>query len=306
VKLLEAAKRFYIRSHVLGTYYPDFRDAWLAHTRIDGKPDRVLDAGCGGGEIHGEYKRFKVPVDYYGVDLAVGNASEFRVSAVADLHKLPFKDESFDKIICNQVLEHVNDPQAVLRQFFRVLRPGGSLHIAVPFLWHLHQEPYDRFRFSLNGLQYVLSEAGLQPQSIVPMGGFFMVLRYVLTSWGLVTESWPRPFSSLARPFVNLFVRLEAIFGAPLFYLLDQLDRNRKLTLGYFVHATRPGVNDKRMPEDPYACPSCAGHGGGAFRKGADLWTCQTCGTKFELKSGVPFLAAPECYQPVTEKISQL
>src|SRR5882757_784407 len=141
---LEKMKRFYLRATVLGSYWADHREAWLRPTRTDGQPDRVLDAGCGRGEILGEFKRFGVDVDYYGVDLGVGDPTwKFRVSAVADLHDLPFKSGSFDKIICSQVLEHVDDPQTVLGELGRVLRPGGRMYLSVPFLWHLHQEPFD-------------------------------------------------------------------------------------------------------------------------------------------------------------------
>lgn len=68
-------KRLYTRIYVLGTYWPDYRDGWLAPTRVDGHTDRVLDAGCGRGEIFEEFKRFGIPVDYYGVDLGVGDVT---------------------------------------------------------------------------------------------------------------------------------------------------------------------------------------------------------------------------------------
>jgi ubiquinone/menaquinone biosynthesis C-methylase UbiE len=70
--LYERLKRLHNHVYVLGTHWGDYREDWLKPTRSDGKPDRVLDAGCGQGEILTEFKRFSVPVDYHGVDLAVG------------------------------------------------------------------------------------------------------------------------------------------------------------------------------------------------------------------------------------------
>jgi SAM-dependent methyltransferase len=237
----ETFKRVATHATVLGTYWPDYRDAWLKPTRDDGVPDRVLDAGCGRGATRAEFKRFGIPVDYYGVDLGVGDPTwEFRVSAVADLHGLPFRSASFDKIICNQVLEHVDHPDVVLAELARVVRPGGRIFLSVPFIWHLHQEPYDRFRFSLHALEFMLKEHGLVADLIQPMGGYFSVLRYMLAFHSLVTDSWPPLLRAAARPLSWAARNIDSYVGGPLAFALDQLDRDRKLTLGYTLHISRP------------------------------------------------------------------
>src|SRR3984957_9352274 len=98
----ERLRRAYRRAFVLGTFWGDFQDSFLAPTRESGGIDRVLDAGCGQGETLELFRKMGVQVDYYGVDLAVGDPTwTFRVSAIADLHHLPFKNDSFDKIVCN-------------------------------------------------------------------------------------------------------------------------------------------------------------------------------------------------------------
>lgn len=273
-------------------------------TREDGYPDRVLDAGCGRGEILAEFKRFGFPVDYYGVDLGVGDSTwEFKVSALADLHRLPFRNESFDKIICNQVLEHLDEPDAALREMARVLRPGGRLFLSVPFVWHLHQEPYDRYRFSRTVLEYLIEKHGLTADMIRPMGGYFTVLRYVVASNSLVSAHWPLPWRSLARLGGRILGLMDRAVIAPACYLLDQLDHERKLTLGYFLHLSRPGPANVPLPDDPYCCPHCATANPASLIRYADAWSCPLCEAEFEVRSGVPVLTPEHTYRPVTDRI---
>jgi len=50
-----------------------------------------------------------------------------------DIHQIPFADNHFDVVLCNHVLEHVRDDQQVMKEFFRVLKPGGWAILQVPF-----------------------------------------------------------------------------------------------------------------------------------------------------------------------------
>lgn len=124
---------------------------------LDVKPtDRVLDAGCGEGfyvmlldELYpatlGECGGVRVvgldndPRILEQAKKWVGEKSNIRL-LVGDVTKLPFDNESFDKIILSEVLEHVPDESRALSEIYRVLKPGGILGITVPnhnypFLW---------------------------------------------------------------------------------------------------------------------------------------------------------------------------
>jgi|GEM_PF-1303414 SAM-dependent methyltransferase len=109
--------------------------------------EKVLDAGCGGGLLLNQLAA-RYGVDGTGVDLsplAVRRAKEcgdprlrYRV---AQLEHLPFKDASFDAVVSFDVLEHVQDKAAVLKELLRVLKPGGRfLFYAISkndaFTWH--------------------------------------------------------------------------------------------------------------------------------------------------------------------------
>ena len=73
---------------------------------------------------------------------------------VADAHALPFPDNSYEIVICREVLEHVKDPAQVLSELHRVLTPGGTLLLSTRFLFPIHEAPDDRWRFT----RYVLEE----------------------------------------------------------------------------------------------------------------------------------------------------
>ena len=288
-------RRAYRRAFVEGTFWGDFQESYLAPTRVAGAPDRVLDAGCGQGETLELFRRLHVPVDYYGVDLAVGDPTwKFRVTAIADLHRLPFKDGSFDKIICNTVLEHVDDPTLVFSEFARVIRPGGRIFMSVPFVWHLHQEPFDRFRFTVHALRHLVAKHGLVEDEIRPMGGYFSVLRYLLNRSSLVWSQVPQPLRAVLSRLERARAAVDRWALAPIFFALDQLDRSPKLTLGYFVQASKPGTAPD-APVDPYCCPACRG----TFERAPDTWRCSDCLTSYPIDAGVPVLSSAGVYEPV-------
>lgn len=75
------------------------------------------------------------------------------VGLVGDLTMLPLLTDSSDGILCETVLEHVPDAQAALREFHRVLKPGGRVYLAVPFLWPYHASPHDYWRWTTSGVE---------------------------------------------------------------------------------------------------------------------------------------------------------
>ena len=79
--------------------------------------------------------------------------SMFRnTNVIADAHNLPFKDEVFEAVICLNAFEHYRDPEGVMRQIHRVLKPGGRLYLHTAFLQPLHEAPHHYFNCTEFGL----------------------------------------------------------------------------------------------------------------------------------------------------------
>jgi ubiquinone/menaquinone biosynthesis C-methylase UbiE len=101
---------------------------------------RVLDAGCGPGVSLPLLERYFEPAEIVGLDIDPGEIERARAQVrrcscavelvQGDIAQLDFADSSFDLILCHQTLHHVVDQAAVLREFHRVLAPGGALLIA--------------------------------------------------------------------------------------------------------------------------------------------------------------------------------
>jgi SAM-dependent methyltransferase len=99
--------------------------------------ERVLDAGCGMGfylAAMGSLRRLRLTgVDADADRLAWGRREQVPADLLqADLSHLPFPDATFDKVLLSEVLEHLSDDAAGLRELSRVLKPGGVLAISVP------------------------------------------------------------------------------------------------------------------------------------------------------------------------------
>jgi SAM-dependent methyltransferase len=110
---------------------------------------RVLDVGCGAGSVAKAVKRARPDLEVFGCDisrsalgLAATPSSEGVDFRLATAERLPFGDGEMDFVWIFDVLEHVESPAAVLREVFRVLRPGGGFHIVLP----LEGQPHTLYR----------------------------------------------------------------------------------------------------------------------------------------------------------------
>ena len=113
---------------------------------------RVVDVGCG-DKPYAPY--FSAASEYVGVDPANATAE---VQARAE--QLPFEDESFDLALCIQVLEHVDDPAAAIRELHRVVRPGGRVLASTHGTYVYHPDPGDHWRWTTTGLERLFRENG--------------------------------------------------------------------------------------------------------------------------------------------------
>lgn len=106
-------------------------------------PKKVLDLGSGGSS----YDRF------FPNRLTVDIDPERGPEIVADIHKLPFKDEEFEIILCTEVLEHLVRPSVAIAEIHRVLKKKGMLLLTTRFVYPIHDAPGDYWRFTIFGMR---------------------------------------------------------------------------------------------------------------------------------------------------------
>jgi SAM-dependent methyltransferase len=191
----------------------------------------VLDAGAGECRFRSNFAHAR----YTGIDFAQGDAAwdYSKLDVIGSIEQLPFRNESFDRVLSIVVLEHTAQPARVIEEFQRVLRPGGTVHMVVPHMWEEHQRPHDYFRFTSNGARLLMERAGFRIGRVVPVGGFFWQLgRRLMAVLMFAQRGWRW----------ILFPVLAPVFGflLPLCcYYLDSLDTDRAYTLGFICEGSK-------------------------------------------------------------------
>lgn len=137
-----------------------------------------------------------------------------KVDIVADAHDLPFEDNSIDKIIIEASIEHVSDPNKVIGEIHRVLKPQGLIFIVSPFIQGYHDSPSDYWRWTKEGLKMLLKE--FEIVEIGNKGGIASALGWVLAEFTATALSFG------IKPLHFIFFHAALIFLMPL-KLLDFL-----------------------------------------------------------------------------------
>jgi ubiquinone/menaquinone biosynthesis C-methylase UbiE len=152
------------------------RDNWIKKQLLSlPKGYSILDIGCG----EQPYRKYCDHLSYVGQDFCEYNGvgdgkglqnEKWMVKAdiVSESENIPVEDESFDVILCSEVLEHVHDPISTLEEIDRIIRPGGIVLITTPFTSMTHQSPFfyctgfseNFYKFHLNRYNLTITRNG--------------------------------------------------------------------------------------------------------------------------------------------------
>ena len=161
---------------------------------LSGLTGAVLDVGAGQSPWRGW---LPTTTSYQGLD--IGYATDFgMLLAVKDViyyagSKMPLADNTYDAVLCIEVLEHAQDPRLLLSEIRRVMRGNATLLLTVPWSTRRHHIPHDYFRFTREGLALLLGEIGFESIEIFERGNDIAVIANKLTVVSLrlaVPEKW--------------------------------------------------------------------------------------------------------------------
>jgi len=183
---------------------------------------KVLDVGAGN---YSRYINFFDYREYIKMDVEKGE----NVDVVGRAEDIPFKDETFDSVVCTQVFEHLTEPFKAAKEIYRVLKKKGHCLISAPQVNEIHGEPYDYFRYTKFGLIEIFSKSGFEILECDQIGGFFttmaqLKIRYLIDKFNLYQKKWYRLLNPPFRFFTKFMMYLDKI---------DKGKANRKHTIGW-------------------------------------------------------------------------
>ena len=208
----------------------DIKDALEKYAR-----GNFLDLGCGNKPYETVYN--SLTKGQIGCDAIQSDKN--KVDVICQATDLKFENNSFDSILCTQVLEHVYDHRKMMKEISRVLQPGGHIILTAPFAWELHEEPHDYFRFTPHALKTLFEEAGLVIDSIKPNGGKWAAIYQLRNNMLYHSFNTRKTFLNKIRKIFYMELRLTQLRN--LFAIwLDKKFRSDIFTLNYIVIAHKP------------------------------------------------------------------
>jgi SAM-dependent methyltransferase len=173
-----------------------------------------LDVGCGKMPYKSLILENKKIQKYIGLDIEAARDYD---GVKADIvwtkdTKIPLEDNSIQSAMATEVLEHCPEPQRIIDEIFRVLEPNATFFLTVPFLWNLHEVPYDECRYTPFALERMLKNAGFLSIEIKAHGGWNAALGLMLACW--CRRYWKNnilkfAFSLLFFPFIWFLFKID-------------------------------------------------------------------------------------------------
>ncbi len=232
--------RFGVGAGSLYMTLEDFRVTNLFKSYLKG---HLVDLGCGNVPY---YRWYKDQVEHITcVDWSQSRHNEKFIDVFANLSQsLPLESESVDCVFSTSVLEHINEPLILLKEIKRVLRQDGYLILSVPFLYNLHEEPADYYRYTPYCLEHLANSVELELLSLQHYGSGFGVLidvssKIVEALIELICKFVPKYVSWVMRKIGYYLLRLyqQSFFWIlkqePILQLIDRANLSSRFALGY-------------------------------------------------------------------------
>ncbi len=144
----------------------------IAH--VPGPGGRAIDLGS-------SRSPYRLPVEGRGFRLETLDLTrEDGADHLGTVEATGLPDESYQLVLCTQVLEHCDDPWRAAAEIHRILAPGGHAILSAPHVWFYHPHPHDHWRFTQEGIVRLCRESGLEPVLLLSQGGTVLTAVQVL------------------------------------------------------------------------------------------------------------------------------
>lgn len=141
---------------------------------------KLIDLGCGKVPLYEAYRQWvtdNICVDWH----QSLHGTDYHDLQCDLTRTLPFPDNEFDTAILSDVLEHIPEPSALLREIYRILKAQGILILNFPFYYPLHEVPFDFYRYTEYGIRYLAFQNGFHVILLQPIGGIPEILTDILS-----------------------------------------------------------------------------------------------------------------------------
>jgi SAM-dependent methyltransferase len=193
---------------------------------------RVLDVGCGDRP----YESWLVGADeYIGIDIRNGPKVDF---VIDHTKPWPLDDDTFDVVLCTQVLEHVPHTEQLLRSIQQVMKPGGVLIVTAPFIYNAHGIPEDYHRFSVYGMEKLLSES-FEIVETKSLGGIGSTVGILCLNWLETMTTGCKLLRLLKGLFLPLWIPFCFLINLT-GWLMDKMDRTQAFYSNILLVAKKP------------------------------------------------------------------
>lgn len=215
---------------------------WVAISRaIKSKADQacglMLDIGCGDKPYEINFLPF---VDtYFGLEYSPKSGYRGnRADVAGDAAALPFADETYNTILCTEVLEHVKNPENVISEIARVLKPEGIVITTAPFVFPKH-DAFDYFRYTNDGLAVIMERHGLEIVEVQPLSGTGITLAMMINLYifdiGFLWTKWLYPIGLILRPIIWLLIFLVNLTG----WIIDKIIPSDHMSFNHLTVAKK-------------------------------------------------------------------
>lgn len=176
---------------------------------------QLLDIGCGKMPYRDYILKNSEVEQYTGLDIesALAYDQSIKPDFTWDGNVMPFNDNSFDCAFATEVLEHCPDPEKILKEVHRVLKPGGVFFFTVPFLWPLHEVPHDEYRYTPFSLEKKLNNTGFRTIKLQATGGWHASMAQMLGLWvrrSYIPMAKRKILSIILKPVIKKLIAMDA------------------------------------------------------------------------------------------------